>query len=118
MIRTLISIALLAILAACANSPDGRSAAQQRLDGFRTAYLGANLAIAGYALLKPCEEGVQAPCSDLNALSQMRTYSNLVGVALEVAQAAVATPEAGTTLDRVNAALLALTKILTDYRLR
>ncbi len=119
MIRTLISVALLAILGACGTNPASpRSEAQQRLDGYRTAYLSANLLIAGYAFLPVCGDKIQPPCSDLNVLSALRGGSALVGSALTVAQASIDSPEALTNLERVNLALLALTQMLVDYRLR
>lgn len=119
MIRTLVSIALLALLGACGTpGPDTRSQAQQTLDGFRTAFLGANLLIAGYALRPPCGDGAPPVCLDLNLLAQLTTGANAVDKALAVAQAGISAPDSATTLERVNAALIALTRMLVEARLK
>jgi len=118
-LTALISVALLALLGACATNPASpRSEAQQRLDGYRTAYLSANLIVVGYALLPPCRDKIQAPCRDLNTLAVLDTGRKLAKGALDFAQANINGPEALTALEKLNLAIEALTQMLIENRLR
>jgi hypothetical protein len=58
-LRLIVASLIIGLLAACGNdmragTTPPPSATQQRLTELRTAYLGANLAIAAYALLPTC----------------------------------------------------------------
>lgn len=123
MLKAFLSILAALSLTACGvQDGDARSSAQRTLDALNIAYVAAAVGMDTYAILRPCGQGVPAPCADLNLVSQMRQASAAVRVALDAAQSVINTvgSDAGAqtkALQIVRDALLALTSILGQYGL-
>lgn len=121
--RKIILAVLMAVaLGACATQGDTRTGAQRTLDALNIAYVGAAIGVDTYAMLRPCGDGVSAPCADLNLVVQLRQASGAVRVALDAAQAVVNSVQSDASaqqkaLQIVRDALLALTSILSQYQL-
>lgn len=121
--RKIILAVLMAVsLGACATQGDTRTGAQRTLDALNIAYVAAAVGVDTYAILRPCETNVPAPCSDLNLVARLRQASAAVRVALDAAQSVINTVGSDATaqqkaLQIVRDALLALTSILSQYQL-
>jgi hypothetical protein len=123
MFKAILSILAAISLSACAAQPgDTRSSSQRTLDALNIAYIAAAVGVDTYAMLRPCAAGVPAPCSDLNLVVQLRQATVAVRSALDAAQAVMNTISSDVTtqqkaLQIVRDALLALTSIMSQYRL-
>jgi hypothetical protein len=124
MIKAVVSALLAVSLAGCGlqQGLDPRSASQRTLDTLNIAYIAAAVGVDTYAMLRTCGDGVQAPCSDLNLVTQLRQASAAVRAALDAAQSVITTVQSDATsqqksLQIVRDALLALTSVMAEYRL-
>lgn len=110
-------------LAGCGTMPtDGGAAnAQQAVFTAKSAYATTLTVAVAYKNLRPCGASVPQPCSDPAIVAQLQKADIVANTALDAAEAAVRTPQVGTTArDRAvataNSALAALSALLSNVR--